>query len=175
MTESQTDCPMTTRPQRQHEWLQQLAGRWTYESECIMAPGQPPMKATGVEEARTFGELWVIMETTITMEDGAEMRMNLTIGYDPGREQFVGSCACSPMAHLWVYDSSEWDESGNTLTLFTEGPSMNPDAAGAMAKYKDVIALKGKDEREMSSHMLGDDGQWQHFSTVTYRRKAGSN
>ncbi|TVQ52749.1 MAG: DUF1579 domain-containing protein [Phycisphaerales bacterium] len=163
---------MAAKSQRQHTWLQQLVGEWTYDSECIMEPGQSPTKAKGIEHVRAFGELWIIMEGTLAMADGTEMSVNITLGYDPQRDHFVGACACSPMTHLWVYEGSDWDEKRDTLTMFVQGPSMNPDAGGAMVKYKDVIELKGRDERIMTSHVLGDDGQWRCFSTLTYRRKS---
>jgi hypothetical protein len=55
------------------------------------------------------------------------------------------------------------------LTLNAEGPSMAGD--GKMAKYKDVIEVKSDDHRVLTSHVLGDDGNWQHFMTANYRRK----
>ena len=39
-----------------------------------------------------------------------------------------------------------------------------------MARYQDMITLKGKDERELSSQVLQNDGTWKHFMTATYRR-----
>ncbi|QYO64494.1 DUF1579 family protein [Leptolyngbya sp. 7M] len=71
------------------------------------------------------------------------------------------------MSHLWIYDG-ELDASETTLTLNNEGPSMT---GNGTAKYKDMIELKNDNHRVMTSHMLGDDGQWHQFMTVHYRRK----
>ena len=45
-------------PQKEHEWLQQLVGEWTYESECSMEPGKPPEKFEGSESVRSLDSLW---------------------------------------------------------------------------------------------------------------------
>lgn len=39
-----------------------------------------------------------------------------------------------------------------------------------MAKYKDVIELKGDDHRLLTSHLLHDGGAWRRFMTAHYRR-----
>lgn len=72
------------------------------------------------------------------------------------------------MTYLWLYEG-ELDASENLLTLNSEGPSMAEH--GNMAKYKDVIEVKSDDHRVMTSHMLGEDGQWHEFMTVNYQRK----
>lgn len=40
---------MPVQPQKEHQWLQKLVGEWTYESEALMGPDQPPVKSTGTE------------------------------------------------------------------------------------------------------------------------------
>jgi hypothetical protein len=55
------------------------------------------------------------------------------------------------------------------LTLDAEAPSMTGD--GKMARYRDVITLESGDQRVLTSHVLGDDGQWHRFMTATYRRR----
>jgi hypothetical protein len=71
------------------------------------------------------------------------------------------------MTHLWVYDGTV-DGGGRVLTLNAEGPVMTGN--GTMTKYRDVIEFKSDDHRVLTSHMLGDDGQWLQFMTAHYRR-----
>jgi hypothetical protein len=40
-----------------------------------------------------------------------------------------------------------------------------------MARYKDVIELESDDHRLLRAHVLGDDGDWHHFMTASYRRR----
>ena len=40
--------------QREHEWLQQLVGEWSFEVEAIMPGGAPPEKHKGTESVRSI-------------------------------------------------------------------------------------------------------------------------
>lgn len=40
---------MDIEPQKEHQWLHQLVGEWTYETECVMGPDKPPAKFKGSE------------------------------------------------------------------------------------------------------------------------------
>src|SRR5215207_10023673 len=51
---------MNAEPKPEHRWLQQFVGEWTFETEAVMGPDQPPMKYTGTESVRTLGDLWVL-------------------------------------------------------------------------------------------------------------------
>lgn len=159
---------MNIEPQKEHVWLQQFVGEWTYESECSMEPGKEPEKFKGTENMRSIGGLWVQGESYGEMPGGGIATMVITLGYDPQRERFVGTFIGSMMTHLWLYDGS-LDASKKVLTLNTEGPSCT--GAEKLVKYKDVIELKSADHRVMTSHMLGDDGTWLPIMTANYRRK----
>jgi hypothetical protein len=159
---------MNAKPQKEHEWLQQLVGEWTYESEARMGPGQPPMKATGSESVRPIGGLWIMAEGRGAMPDGTPATMMITLGYDPQKARFVGTWIGSMMTYLWHYDG-ELDAAGKVLTLNADGPSMSGD--GTMAKYQDVIAIESPDHRVFTARVLGKDGAWNEFMTAHYRRK----
>jgi Protein of unknown function (DUF1579) len=160
---------MKVEPQKEHAWLQKFVGKWTFEGECIMGPGQPPMKSTGAETVRSLGGLWVMGEGTGEAPDGSLVTSVITLGYDPQKQRFVGTFVASMMTHLWTYDGA-LDASGKVLTLDTEGPTFSGN--GAMAKYQDIVELRSDDHRVLRSQMLGDDGKWHGFMTAHYRRKA---
>jgi hypothetical protein len=104
------------------------------------------------------------------MPGGGPATTVMTLGYDPQKKRYVGTWIGSMMTHLWVYDG-ELDAAGNALTLNSEGPSMAPGSEGKMVKYRDVIEFKSDDHRVLTSHALGEDGEWSQFMTAHYRRK----
>lgn len=159
--------PMFASPQKEHTWLQQLLGNWTFESECPGEPGQPAEKHRGTETVKSLGDLWIVGEGQGEMPGGGTSQMMITLGFDPKRNRFVGTWVGSMMTHLWVYEG-ELDASGRVLTLNSEGPSFtSPDKT---AKYQDIIEIKSADYRTLSSRTLGEDGKWTHFMTAHYRR-----
>lgn len=154
---------------KEHQWLQQLVGEWTYDAVALMEPGKPLEKCAGSESVRSLGGLWILAEGTGEMPGGGAATMLLTLGYDPQKGRYVGTWVGSMMTHLWVYDG-ELDAGGMTLTLNSEGPDMS--AEGTMAKFRDVIEFKSDDHRTLTSHMLGADGTWLGIMTAHYRRSA---
>ena len=153
-------------PQKEHEWLKQLLGEWTFEGEAAMGP-ETPSEFRGTESVRSIGDLWFLSEGRGALPDGGESTTMATLGYDPQKKRFVGTFIGSMMTNLWVYDGA-LDASGKVLTLDTEGPGMTGD--GKMAAYKDVIEILSKDERTLTSRVQGDDGTWTQIMTMTYRR-----
>jgi Protein of unknown function (DUF1579) len=165
MTE-QSEKSFKVEPQAEHDWLQQLVGEWTFESEALMGPDRPPAKGSGTETVRSLGDLWIVAEGQGDMPGCGESTMLITLGYAPQEQRYVGTWIGSMMTHLWLYDGEQTN--ATTLTLNSEGPSMAND--GKMAHYKDVIEFKTADHRVMTSHALGEDGKWHQFMTVNYRR-----
>ena len=155
-------------PQKEHRWLLKLVGEWTYESEGMGAPGEPPHKSTGSERVRPVGELWIVGEGEMEMPGGETGTSLVTLGYDPEKKRFVGTWLGSMMANLWIYEGA-LDAAEKVLTLECDGPSFAGN--GKMAKYRDAIEVKSDDDRVLTSHVLGDDGKWQQFMTMNYRRK----
>ena len=151
-------------PTKEHEWLRQLVGEWTYEAELTLEPGKPPVKTQGTESVRAIGALWVVLEVKGNVF-GAPFTGVMTLGYDAKKKKPVATWIDSMNSHLLTYEGVI---EGQRLTLLTEGP--NPAAAGKTTRFKDVIEIKGKDEKTLSSFMELEEGKWTPFMKATYRR-----
>jgi hypothetical protein len=160
---------MFATPQKEHEWLRQLVGDWTYEGECFMGPDQPPMKNTGSESVRSLGGLWTIGEGKGEMPGSGTSYSVMTLGYDPVKKKYVGTFIASVMTHLWPYEG-EVDATGKVLTLNSEGPSMAEADSSKMIPYQDVIEIVNEDYRVLRSFIPGPDGAWINFMTMHYKR-----
>jgi Protein of unknown function (DUF1579) len=154
-------------PQKEHLWLHQLIGDWTYVSECSTGPDQPPMQMEGTESVRTLGGLWTIGEAVSKDPADTEFRSIMTLGFDPATNRFVGTFIASVMTHLWPYSGS-LDPAEKILTLDSDGPSFSGD--GTVTKYQDMIEILSNDHRTLSSQCLGPDGNWIKFMTGHYYR-----
>lgn len=152
-----------TEAQHEHRWLQQLVGDWSFQGEAKMDPGKPADTFEGTESVRALGQLWIIAEGQGEM-CGGSARTGMTLGFNSQSRRFVGTFIASMMAHLWIYNGQL---DGNILTLDTEGP----DHTGKMVKFRDVIELQSADRRTLTSHTLGDDGEWRKFMEATYLRR----
>lgn len=159
---------MQPEPQQQHHWLQQLTGSWTFESECNMGPDQPPGKFDGKIDTRSLGGLWIIGDGEGSMPGGGTSQTQITLGFDPQKNTFVGSFIASMMTHLWIYHHGVLDADEKVLTLDAEGPSFT---GSGMAQYQDIITIVDANHHILTSRVQGDDGQWTHFMTAHYRRR----
>jgi len=145
------------KPQKEHEWLQQLVGEWTWESD----------KERGTEIVRSLGGIWIVGEGRGNAPDGTPSTSIMTLGYSPERNKYVGTFVASMMTDLWLYEGFI-DRNDNTLVLDTEGPSfIDP---SRRAKYKDTIQIIDADNRVMTSSYQGESGSWNEFMTMRYRR-----
>jgi hypothetical protein len=161
------DPPAMPTPTKEHAWLNQLAGEWVCEAEAVMEPGKPPIKCKGTESVRSLGGFWTVGELKSEMM-GVPMTGVMTLGYDAKLKKYVGTWVCSADGHLWKYEGT-LDAAGKVLTLDTEGPDMTDPTR--TAKMKDVIELKGPDQKVLTSHVQGPDGKWVRFMTLTAKRK----
>jgi hypothetical protein len=154
-------------PGQEHQWLQQLVGEWSVESEGIMEPEQPASKWKGTESVNSLAGLWFIAEGKSEMPDEGMATTIMTLGYDPQKQRFVGTFIGSMMTNLWLYEGT-LDADKRVLTLDTEGPNMAVE--GKMARYQDMIEIISDNHRVLTSRMLGEDGQWRQFMTAHYQR-----
>lgn len=157
------------KPLPEHNLLHKLVGEWTFEGLCNMGPDQPPMANKGTASIRSLGGLWILASWNVQGDErdpGVESM--LTIGFDPEKVRFVGTFVADCMPGLWVYDG-QLDPTGRILTLDTEGPSMMPEAAGAVVPYRDIYEFVSDDEHKLRSEMKAGD-QWVQILESTFRR-----
>jgi uncharacterized protein YndB with AHSA1/START domain len=168
LTPASSDCPMSTPLSPEHGWLHRMLGTWRFETEAVVPPGQPPMRAEGIERVRSLGGFWVVGEGEGGIPGGSgTMRMVISMGFDPKARRFRGTWVGSMMPHMFVYDGA-LSEDGRTLTLDTEGPSF--DGQGT-ARYRDIVEMVSDDHRLLRSEVQGPDGAWTVIMTGTYRRQ----
>lgn len=159
------DAPQFPKPQKEHEWLQQLVGEWETESEILTEPGKPPMKAKGSESARTIGGFWILSEHKGDAF-GTPFTGILTLGYDAEKKKYIGTWIDSLMPTLWKYEGIV-DAAGKILTLESEGPGPEP---GKLMKFRESVEVKDKDHKVFTS-ATQQDGKWLVHLTITYIRK----
>lgn len=156
-----------TQPTAQHQWLDQLVGEWDFESSGMSGEGEAPATGKGTMDVQSLGGLWILGDGRMEM-NGGSMRAVLTLGYDEGKQRYVGTWIDSVLAHMWRYEG-QLDATGRILPLEAEGPSFTE--PGAKATFRDTIEIVGPDHWRMSSSMKNKDGSWTTFMTADYHRR----
>jgi len=159
------ETPKMPVPQKEHEWLKQLAGEWDLEI-AIQEPGKDVVKEKGTENVRLLGGFWSVAEIKSAMM-GMPFSGIMTLGYDIKQKKYTATWVDSMGDHLWKYDGT-LDESGKILTLDTMGPC--PMQGGKMTRFQDVIEIKDKDHRTFKSS-VDFDGKMVQMLTINYTRK----
>lgn len=163
---AQQEGPPMPKPLKEHEWLHQLVGEWESEGECVMDPSQPSIKVKGTESGRKVGGFWVVLENKGDFM-GSPFTGLLTLGYDADKKKYVGTWVDSMSHYLWQYVGTV-DASGKKLTLESEGPC--PQEPGKLSKFREVLEIKGRDEKVFTS-TIEKDGKWMTIMTMKYRRR----
>jgi hypothetical protein len=167
---AQSDEPATRggAPPRDQAWLEQLVGEWDVTFRTYMQPDEPPMESEGTDSVRKLGEHWIIAETRTSMM-GSPYHGVLSLGYNALTERFGGTWIDSFGGQLWVYTAT-LDEAGDTMTLETEGPSLEH-GPEQTARYRETLRITGDDSRTFTSTTEMDDGTWVKIVDIEYRRK----
>ncbi len=55
---------MPVERQKEHQWLQRMAGERSWEMEAEGQPGEPPIRDAGTESVRPLQGVWVPCEST---------------------------------------------------------------------------------------------------------------
>ena len=152
------------KPQKEHEWLQQLTGEWDTEGEIFGEPGKPPTKTRGGESNRAIGGFWILSEHKGDFF-GTPFTGIFSLGYSPEKKKYVGTWIDSMTSHLWTYTGSV-DAAGKALTLDAEGPGQD----GKPAKFREILTVVDKNQKTFTSS-IEKDGQYVTFLKITYTRK----
>lgn len=150
----------------EHEWLQQLVGEWKVSVETNSAPGEAPTTMESTERVRAIGGLWVVADGDANM-DGANWSSVMTLGYDPGKQHFVGTWIDSLQTYLWTYRGA-LDEARKVLTLEAEGPGFEDPTT--LASYRDQIELVDANHKRLVSSVRNPDGSWTEYMRAEYVR-----
>jgi len=149
---------MFAKPRAEHHWLDQLIGERDFEHRCQMPDGNAST-TPGRMTCRSLGGLWLIGESSGESDEGDHWSSLMTLGFDPGQKQYVGTFIGSMMTQIWPYRGS-LDASGKRLPLWSEGPKFDGSGIG---EYRDTIEIIDSDTWHFSSELLADDGQWVKF------------
>ncbi len=156
---------MFGKPQEQHRGLDQFVGSWRIEQTCHTPDGKTNQVQSEMT-CRMLGGLWLILDQSGTSDEGDWTCMT-TLGYDPKKNQYIGTFVGSMMTHMWEYQG-QVDASGKRLPLSTVGPTF--DGAGT-ANYRDTIEVVSADVWRFTSDMEQKDGEWSQIMAATHTRK----
>lgn len=159
------EMPDMPQPVAQHAWLQQLVGQW--ESKVQMFEnGEPSDESQGTETVRPVGDFWIMAENRGDFM-GQPFTGIQTLGFDPEKQQFVGTWVDSVTGYLWTYEGT-LDEAEKALTLRTEGPC--PLTPGDTVQFKEVLEVESDDHKTFTSSMQDEDGNWITVMKADYQR-----
>ena len=165
-TLSAQEAPSFPQPTTEHQWLEKFSGSWTTSCSAKMGPDQPAQECKGTLTSKMVGGFWLINETKGEWS-GMPMIGVQTIGYDEGKEKYVGTWIDSATSFMWKYEGSV-DKGKTTLTLEADGPNFF--VPGKMAKFQDIYEFKSDNEIAMTSQIQSDDGKWIIFMSGTATR-----
>jgi hypothetical protein len=143
------------------DWLDQLVGEWTFDSESV--PDEAKHRRTGTETVTRRGA-WVVIEPLVT-KTGDVSRFQLAL--DPNTGKVTGDFVHWAHPTLWICNGAV--EADGKLHLKSRGPSF--DVEGEETDYDDVFEVVSPDKRRMTSRLVGPDGQWRDFMITQYRRR----
>ena len=99
------EMPKMPPPQKEHAWLQQLAGEWSSEGEMFMEPGKPPIKAKGSESSRSIGGFWILSEIKSSFMDMPFDRPH-DARVRSEKKKYVGTWVDSVNSYLLEYEGT---------------------------------------------------------------------
>ncbi|WP_075088015.1 DUF1579 family protein [Verrucomicrobium spinosum] len=81
----------------------------------------------------------------------------VTVGYDQEKEKYIATVVDSMSGYRWLAEGTV-DDTGNKLTMETEGPFPFRDAP--LSRFQDVTEFKSADHKIFTSSIQEEDGSW---------------
>jgi Protein of unknown function (DUF1579) len=161
------EMPLPPKPGPEHELLKMEAGTWDAVVEIMPAPGEPPMKSTGVETGVLgCGGLCLASEFKGEMMPGQTFEGRGLAAYDSAKKKYVGSWTDSMSTGLMVTEST-YDPATKQSTGWMEGP----DTTGKVTRMKGVTEFPDPDRRVFTMYAMGPDGKEAATMRITYTRR----
>lgn len=164
------EAPQTAAITAKHELLKQFVGHWESKAECNFGPDAGLVESSGTIDSKMIGGLWMVSDLQIKMP-GMDMTGQMTLGYDPEKDLYVGTWVDSVMNHIWHYKGTV-DESGTRFTLNASGPAM--DGSDTPTDYRDIYDFVADGEIKTTSLTRTADGEWVTFMTGESTRTSKS-
>lgn len=154
---------MFAKPQKEHQWLDQLIGTWSFEHAC-QTPDGTASNTTGTMTCRSLDGMWLICESTGGSPEEPWSSI-MTLGFDIAQNKYVGTFIGTMMSFIWHY-VGELDAAGKKLPLVSEGPTF--DGSGR-CRYRDTVEIVDSNTWLFRSE-LEDQGSWVQFMNGTHTR-----
>ena len=147
----------------QHEMLKMDDGKWRADITLYRGEGQPTEHYVGEETNTMVGDLWSVGKLEIDIK-GSPYVGFATLGYDPIKDQYVGTWVDSASPHITEM-SGTYDAASSTLILFYETIA----ADGQIEERKNVMVYRDPNRREFEG-FIKKEGAWQKTTDTLYKR-----
>ncbi len=163
------------KPGTNHQLLADLVGTWDYKVTMWMAPGAPPIEATGkaVRKPALDGHYFV-MESSSKMQypgpDGKMTTMDFkgmsVEGYDNVKQKFVASWTDNMGTGIYPFEGT-YDPATKAFTYLGE---MEP-LPGMKMKVREVLSITDKNHQTLEWYEVRKSGEVKTMEIVYTREK----
>jgi hypothetical protein len=151
-------------PTAEHARLEDAVGRWHVQCTYYLAPGQPPMAATGHDHIERVGPFWTLSHLRSELM-GAPFVGRAAVGFDPRRKKWVSTWIDSMSPFLYVLDG-EFDASGRVLELRCDTTAADGQRLRLQTREEHV----SRDHRVLDMFRVDDAGARTHMFRYVYKR-----